>query len=132
MRFGQQVGRAHEEEEACVDGEQLAERVLRDGDEDADRRPHERRQRVHRQPAQGPSQVAPLAEHEVDRIEPIGEVVGDDREEDEEAGCRVELEGQPDSEAVDEAVQREPGCAEGADLRVRLRLLRLVAMMQDD
>ena len=77
-------------------------------------------------------QVAALAEDEVDRVQPIGEVVGDDREEDEEARCRVELEGQPDAEAVDEAVQREPGRAEGADLRVRLRLLRLVAMMQDE
>ena len=50
VRVGQQVGRAHEEEEAGVDREQLAERLLGDVERGADDRAQQRRDRDDREP----------------------------------------------------------------------------------
>ena len=79
-----------------------------------------------------PAPVAGLAEDEADGVEAVGEVVADDRDEDEEPGRRVESEGEPDPEPVDEAVDREPEGAEDPDARVCARLLGLVAMVQHE
>jgi hypothetical protein len=37
--------------------------------------------------------------------------VADDREEDEQSGCRAQVEGETDAEAVEEAVERKRRCA---------------------
>ena len=132
VRVRQQVGRPHEQEEPGVDREQCAERLLADRQRGADDRAGERRRRVDREPPDRPPAVARLAEHEGDGVQAVREVVADDRDEDEDAGRRVEAEGEPDAEPVDEAVQREAGGAERSDLRVRPRLLGLVAVVQDE
>ena len=82
---GQQVGGAHEEEEAGVDGEQHAEPVLRDREHASRRSPRASgaaasiaSQRIAR--ARSPR----LAQHEADRVEAVGEVVRDDGDEDEQ------------------------------------------------
>ena len=49
--------------------------------------------------------VVALAEDEADRVQPVREVVRDDRHEHEQARARVEPEGQPDRQAVEEAVR---------------------------
>ena len=51
MRFGEQVGRAHEEEEPGVDGEQVAEALLADRDRGPDDRAEERRDRIQGEPS---------------------------------------------------------------------------------
>ena len=53
------------------------------------------------------------------------------RDENQDPRRRVEPEGEADTEPVDEAVDREPGRAQGSDLMVRAGLLRVVAVMQD-
>ena len=58
--------------------------------------------------------------------------MADDGHEDEQARRRADVEGKADAEAVDEAVQREAGRAEGADPGMGARLLRLVAVVQDE
>src|SRR3954447_13636747 len=128
----QQVGRSHVEKETAVDREQLAESVVRDRDEDTYDRPEQGREAVRGQPANRLAALAALAEDEVDRVHPVRKVVRDHREEDEQPSGSAEMEGQSDSEPVDEAVKRKPGGAERADLCVGLRLLGLVAVVQGD
>ena len=55
VRLRQQVGRAHEEEEARVEREQVAERVLGDGDRRPDDRADQRRDRVHSRARSSPA-----------------------------------------------------------------------------
>ena len=80
---GQQVGGADEEEKAHVEREQVAEVVLGDAEQGAHCCADERGERVGGEPAQRLAAVVRLPEHEGDRVEAIGEVVGDNRQEDE-------------------------------------------------
>jgi len=63
-------------------------------------RAHERRRSVDGEPAHGLRARRALAQHEADRVHAVGEVVADHREEDEQARRRVQVEGEPDTEAV--------------------------------
>ena len=76
--------------------------------------------------------VALLAQHERDRVQPVGEVVADHGDEDEHAGQGVDAEREADPEPVDEAVHRERGRAERADAMVRPGLVRVVAVVQHE
>src|SRR5256885_753518 len=71
-----------------------------DAERGADDRAEERRSRVGREPAQRLFPVALLAEDEGDRVQAVGEVVADHRDEDEHAGQRVHAEGDADPKAV--------------------------------
>ena len=89
----------------------------------------ERRRRVDREPADRAGAVSRLAQDEADRVEAVGEVVRDDGDEDEQPGLGREPEGEPDAEAVDEAVHREARRAEHAHLGVRVDVRVVVAMV---
>ena len=78
------------------------------------------------------SPVAALPQDEADGVHPVGEVVADHGQEDEQPGRRAHVQREADPEAVQEAVQREAGGAERADTRVRPRLLGLVAVVEDE
>ena len=56
----------------------------------------------------------------------------DHGDEDEQPGLGREPEREPDPEAVDEAVQREAGRTERADLRVGVDVRVVVAVMEDE
>ena len=71
-------------------------------------------------------------QYERDRVQPVREVVRDNREEDEHAGRRVEAERDPDPEAVDERVNRDRAGSERADVTVSARLLGCVAVVEDE
>ena len=53
-------------------------------------------------------------------------------EEDEQPGLGREAEREPDPEPVDEAVQRQPGRAKSADLGVRVDVLCVVSVVEDE
>ena len=76
--------------------------------------------------------VTALAEDEADRVQPVREVVCEDGDEHEHSRRRVQAEGQPDSEAVDEAVKREACCAQHSHLFMCASLLGLVAVVEDE
>ncbi|MGN6587329.1 MAG: hypothetical protein ACTHKT_07655 [Solirubrobacterales bacterium] len=65
-------------------------------------------------------------------LRPVGEVVADHRQEDEQARGRVDAESEADPEAVDEAVDREAGGTEHADPRAGESLDRLGAVVEDE
>ena len=132
MRVGQEVGRAHEEEEAGVDREQLAEGLLGDVERGADDRSQQRRDRDDREPGDRTSPRASLVKDEGDRVQPVREVVRDHCEEDEHARRGVDAERDPDPQAVDERVDRDRARAERADVAVSARLLGGVAVVQDE
>src|SRR5215208_3311637 len=123
----QKVGRTDEQEEAGVEREQVAEPALRYVDSGADDCAEQRRDRVDQEPDPRASPVAALPQDEADGVHPICEV-----EDDEQAGRRADVKGEPDPETVDEAVQRQAGRTERADPGVRARLLGFVAVMQDE
>ena len=120
MRVRQQVGRAHEEEEAGVDREQRAEVLGADRQRRAHDRAGERGGGVDEEPLDRSGTVVGLPQHEAHGVEAVREVVRDHGDEDEDARRGVDAEREADPEPVDEAVQREAGGPQGADLGVRL------------
>ena len=62
----------------------------------------------------------------------VGEVVADHGHEDDQAGGGVHVEGEPDAEPVDEAVDREPGRPDRPHLGVRAGLLRVVPVVEHE
>ena len=68
----------------------------------------------------------------LDRVEPVGEVVADDRKEDDEARRVRDVEGEADPEPVEEAVYRERRGAEGADGGMGVHLLVVVPVVQHE
>ena len=75
VRLRQKVGRAHEEEEPGVDGEQVAEMQFADGDDRADDRAEDRRCCVECEPPHRRADGAALLEDERHRVHAVGEVV---------------------------------------------------------
>ena len=128
----QQVGRAHEEEEARVHGKQVPEVARVHRRNRADDGAEQWGDCVECEPTHRASHFAALAQDERHRVHPVGEIVRDHRDEHEQAGSRVQVKGERDAEPVDEAVHGEPRRAEDADVRVCLRVLGVVTVMQDE
>src|SRR5918998_1743299 len=110
----------------------MSERALGDVQRRSDQRAEERRDGDEREPPEGGRATSTLAHDERDGVDPVGEVVGDDGEEDEDSGLGVEPERKSDPQAVRERVKRESGGPEGADVAVGTRLCRIVAVVEDE
>src|SRR5436305_781488 len=97
-----------------------------------DSRADELREGIGTEPAQCLLPVAALEEDEADGVHPVGEVMADDGKKDQQPRRRADLEGEADSEPVDQAVHREAGGAERPDVCMCARLLGLVAVVEDE
>ena len=132
VRLRQEIRGADVEEDSRVQREQLAERVLGDLNGGAERGTEERCDCDHREPANGGPTAAALAQDEGHGVQTVGEVVGHHRQQHEDPGRGVQAEGEPDCEPVGEGVHRERSGAQRTDTRMRLRLLRIVSVVQDE
>src|SRR5689334_14689069 len=104
MGLREQVDGPDVEEDPAIDAEGVAEGLARDRGLGADDGAEEGGESVDGEPPHRRLAVPGAAQDVADGVEPVGEVVADHGEKDEQAGGGVDAEGEADPKAVDEAV----------------------------
>src|SRR5258708_31592292 len=107
MNLRQKIARAEVEEEAGEKRELIGKKPRRDVQHTRAKRAQDRRDCVDAEERAGAPAAITRGQHEGHGVQSVGEVVGDHREQDDQADLSSGLETDADGKAIEKAVKRE-------------------------